>query len=129
MATSHGFFQRRANTALGSGLKALTKMKWIAVAAAVVAAAACVLAQDDAAPPRPAAPLAPGPQRESLRQLTALLIITVLVLLVMLVATIVLAIILRRRVRALERKPHLPTEMEDIWWQADTPERQRTKKD
>jgi len=93
--------------------------------ALVLTAASPGFAQDSAPQPGVLTP----EQRESVKQLTALFLITLIVVILMVAVVVVLSILLRRRMReAAERKPQMPTELEDLWWRMNLPEDREEKK-
>jgi heme/copper-type cytochrome/quinol oxidase subunit 2 len=103
------------------------KMCALVVTLAVLAAPALALAAD--ADAGPLGKTIPPDKRESLKRATALFIITVLILLMMVIAAVILGVFLRRTKRALEEGPPAPpTELEDLWWQANLPEEDKKDK-
>jgi len=95
------------------------------LAASFLTAASPGFAQDSAPPPGVLTP----EQRESVKQLTALFLITLIVVILMVAVVVILSILLRRRMReAAERKPQMPTELEDLWWRMNLPEEREEKK-
>lgn len=103
----------------------LTRIAMIAVL--IAAAGPAALAQEGGGLNQPR--VLTAEQRESMQRATALFLITLIVIVVTIAGLVVFSLLRRRRARkAAERKPPMPTELEDLWWKMNLPEDRDEKK-